>query len=320
MPGVEIAQADKQFTPAVTVVTVGSAVSFPNRDTVRHHVYSFSPAKTFELKLYIGTPANPVVFDKPGIAVLGCNIHDTMAAWVVVVDTPHHGLTAASGRVRLADVPPGSLPAAQLAPGLPPARRRWTRHCRCRRRCARPAAAGVQGVRDAMNPAMLAARRHGCPRASWRCRWRCCCWCRRRASGHPRQHRARRAAADAGARSANACGSGCSTRSRAATLTQGATLLAADYGFRARRWPRATDTMRSALENHGARIGAAMPPARHRPACRPSAPGPTRRGRRRPLRALAQRARQRPAAGGWSASPYQFVMVPLKAPLRSAGW
>jgi plastocyanin len=88
MSGVEIAQAQKQFQPRVTVVTVGTPVSFPNFDTVRHHVYSFSPIKTFELKLYAGVPREPVVFDKPGVAVLGCNIHDQMAGWVVVVDTP----------------------------------------------------------------------------------------------------------------------------------------------------------------------------------------------------------------------------------------
>ncbi|MBK9360375.1 MAG: methylamine utilization protein [Rubrivivax sp.] len=121
--GVAVEQAGKRFTQAVTVVTVGTAVSFPNRDTVRHHVYSFSPAKTFELKLYIGTPAHPVVFDQPGIAVLGCNIHDTMAAWVVIVETPHHGQTAANGRLRLADVPPGSYRLrawhADLPPGAP---------------------------------------------------------------------------------------------------------------------------------------------------------------------------------------------------------
>ena len=123
LPGVEIEQAAKRFTQRVSVVTVGTAVNFPNRDTVRHHVYSFSPAKSFELKLYIGTPASPVVFDKPGIAVLGCNIHDTMAAWVVIVETPHHGLTAANGRLRLAEVPPGSYRLrtwhAELPPGAP---------------------------------------------------------------------------------------------------------------------------------------------------------------------------------------------------------
>jgi len=108
LAGAEIAQADKQFQPAVSVVTVGTAVNFPNRDTVRHHVYSFSPAKRFEIKLYVGTPAQPVVFDQPGIAVLGCNIHDQMAAWVLIVDTPWYGRTGADGRFARADVPPGS--------------------------------------------------------------------------------------------------------------------------------------------------------------------------------------------------------------------
>ena len=69
--GTEMAQIHKQFEPRVLVVPVGTAVFFPNRDTVRHHVYSFSPAKTFELKLYAGIATNPVVFDKTGIAVLG---------------------------------------------------------------------------------------------------------------------------------------------------------------------------------------------------------------------------------------------------------
>jgi plastocyanin len=108
LPLAEIAQVDKQFVPAVSVVTVGTPVGFPNRDTVRHHVYSFSDIKRFELKLYVGTPEAPVIFDKPGIAVLGCNIHDNMAAWVVVVDTPWHGRTGSDGRWAAPDVPPGS--------------------------------------------------------------------------------------------------------------------------------------------------------------------------------------------------------------------
>jgi hypothetical protein len=104
----------------VSVVTVGTEVAFPNRDSVRHHVYSFSPAKTFELKLYAGKPANPVVFDKAGIAVLGCNIHDSMVAWVVVVETPHHGVADASGSLRLDNVPPGNYRLRSWHPGLPP--------------------------------------------------------------------------------------------------------------------------------------------------------------------------------------------------------
>jgi hypothetical protein len=75
---------------------------------VRHQVYSFSPTKTFELKLYSGVPAAPVLFDKAGIAVLGCNIHDQMVAWVIVVDTPLYARTSAAGTARLEGVPPGS--------------------------------------------------------------------------------------------------------------------------------------------------------------------------------------------------------------------
>ncbi len=123
LTGAEIAQQDKRFVPPVSVVTVGTAVAFPNRDTVRHHVYSFSPAKRFEIKLYVGTPAAPVVFDQPGIAVLGCNIHDQMNAFVVIVDTPWFGRTDEQGRWAGAQVPPGSYRLrawhASLPPGAP---------------------------------------------------------------------------------------------------------------------------------------------------------------------------------------------------------
>lgn len=108
-PGVQavIEQRARQFVPRVTVVQTGTPVHFPNHDTVRHHVYSFSPIKPFEIKLYVGTPAQPVVFDKPGTAVLGCNIHDQMVAWVHVVDTPWFAVTR-DGRARIAQVPAGA--------------------------------------------------------------------------------------------------------------------------------------------------------------------------------------------------------------------
>ncbi len=128
MPEAQIAQQKRQFAPRVTLITVGTAVNFPNFDTVRHHVYSFSQAKTFELKLYAGVPGQPVVFDKPGIAVLGCNIHDRMAAWVVVADTPWHAMSGADGAARIADAPPGayqlSVWHAGLAAGSAPLTRR----------------------------------------------------------------------------------------------------------------------------------------------------------------------------------------------------
>ncbi len=116
----EIEQRQRRFAPRVTVVTPGTPVQFPNRDTVRHHVYSFSPAKKFELKLYSGTPAQPVVFERAGIAVLGCNIHDNMVAWVVVADTPHQGLADASGVARIADAPAGRYTLRVWHPGLAP--------------------------------------------------------------------------------------------------------------------------------------------------------------------------------------------------------
>jgi plastocyanin len=108
LKGVEVSQINRQFDPQVRVVTVGTAVQFPNRDTVRHHVYSVSEAKRFERKLYVGTDAAPEVFDKPGIAVLGCNIHDNMVAWVVVLQTPYFGRSDKDGKLVLDNVPPGN--------------------------------------------------------------------------------------------------------------------------------------------------------------------------------------------------------------------
>jgi plastocyanin len=106
LAGAEIVQSERQFVPQVAVVTRGTAVMFPNLDTVRHHVYSLSPAKRFELKLYIGKPQAPVVFDQPGVAVLGCNIHDQMVGFVLIVDTPYHARTDAQGRAAI-DAPAG---------------------------------------------------------------------------------------------------------------------------------------------------------------------------------------------------------------------
>ena len=100
-------QVDKEFVPYVKVVVAGSAVSFPNKDDIRHQVYSFSPAKRFELPLYVGTPATPVVFDQAGVVTLGCNIHDWMAAYIYVADTPWFAITQADGKARLTGLPAG---------------------------------------------------------------------------------------------------------------------------------------------------------------------------------------------------------------------
>lgn len=119
LEGAAMAQAGKRFVPPLLVVTTGTEVDFPNRDTVRHHVYSFSPVKKFELKLYIGKPAQPVLFDQPGIAVLGCNIHDQMVGWIVVVDTPYFGRTDDKGQVLLDKLPAGNYRLRTWHAGLP---------------------------------------------------------------------------------------------------------------------------------------------------------------------------------------------------------
>lgn len=102
----KIDQRGLKFVPHVLAVQAGTAVSFPNSDQVRHHVYSFSPVRPFELRLYKDTPAEPVVFDQVGVATLGCNIHDWMIAYVVIVDTPYFATTGVDGEVRIA-LPPG---------------------------------------------------------------------------------------------------------------------------------------------------------------------------------------------------------------------
>ena len=113
-----IDQRDKQFIPYVTALQVGTSVWFANTDKIRHHVYSFSPAKKFELPLYAGVPAEPVVFDQPGFVTLGCNIHDWMIAYVAVLTTPyfagrHGGPGAPNERSRPVHMHRGLAPGAE---------------------------------------------------------------------------------------------------------------------------------------------------------------------------------------------------------------
>jgi plastocyanin len=99
--GVTISQERQQFTPYVTVVRKGTSIRFPNYDKIEHHVKSFSPAKEFEIKIYeSGTPP-PVVFDKPGVVVVYCLLHEWMRAYVLIVDTPYFSKTDASGAANL---------------------------------------------------------------------------------------------------------------------------------------------------------------------------------------------------------------------------
>ena len=100
-------QVGKEFLPHVLPIYVNSQVSFPNNDTIRHHVYSFSPAKKFELPLYSGTQAEPILFDKAGVIILGCNIHDWMLGYIYVSATPYFVRSDKAGKALLSDLPDG---------------------------------------------------------------------------------------------------------------------------------------------------------------------------------------------------------------------
>jgi plastocyanin len=101
-------QVHKQFVPAVLPITVGSEVRFPNNDQIHHHVYSFSRSKSFELPLYKGDAAPPVLFDKLGMVQIGCNIHDWMSAVILVLPTSYFAITDEDGHFILRGLPPGT--------------------------------------------------------------------------------------------------------------------------------------------------------------------------------------------------------------------
>jgi plastocyanin len=100
-------QVDKTFVPGLLPIVVGTRVRFPNHDQIQHHVYSFSRTKTFELPLYKGEDAGPVLFDKVGVVKIGCNIHDWMSGIIIVLPTPWFARTGEDGAFTIDDVPEG---------------------------------------------------------------------------------------------------------------------------------------------------------------------------------------------------------------------
>lgn len=129
-----VSQQNLQFHPFLTIIPVGADVSFPNLDPMKHHVYSFSPAKKFELKLFAKDQSRTVHFDKPGVVALGCNIHDQMSAFIIVTDSAWTARTNAQGMVAFSDAPnaPGRLvvwhpylraPGGQLQQAIGPVQR-----------------------------------------------------------------------------------------------------------------------------------------------------------------------------------------------------
>src|SRR5689334_5286419 len=100
-----VSQQNIQFHPFLSIVPVGADVSFPNLDNTKHHVYSFSAAKRFELKLFAKDQSRTVHFDKPGVVALGCNIHDQMSAFIFVTDSAWTARTNGQGVVTFSDAP-----------------------------------------------------------------------------------------------------------------------------------------------------------------------------------------------------------------------
>jgi plastocyanin len=112
-------QRDVQFAPHVLAVRTGTEISFPNSDHIRHQVYSFSTPKRFELRLYGGTPSDPVLFDKSGVVVLGCNVHDNMIGYVYVTDDGWFGVSNDKGSLSLDQVPAGHYAVTLWHPEAP---------------------------------------------------------------------------------------------------------------------------------------------------------------------------------------------------------
>ncbi len=113
----EMRQENTLFAPFVLPVRSGTRVSFPNFDEARHHVYSFSKAKRFELRLYGKDETNSIEFDQPGVVALGCNIHDNMLAYIYVTDAPIYAKTDADGRVVFSGLKNGRYDVAAWHPG-----------------------------------------------------------------------------------------------------------------------------------------------------------------------------------------------------------
>lgn len=100
-------QRHMQFVPNILVIQTGTGVEFPNSDQIQHQVYSFSPAKSFQLSLYAGRKYPPIIFDRPGLVTVGCNIHDSMIGYIYVTDSPYFGRSNQDGQLLLRGLPNG---------------------------------------------------------------------------------------------------------------------------------------------------------------------------------------------------------------------
>jgi len=112
-------QRGRKFLPQILVVSTGSSVTFPNSDQIRHHVYSFSKARQFDLKLYSSAQTPSVTFDVPGVVTLGCNIHDWMRGYIYVTGDPYFKTTNAEGHAKFFGLVAGRYRYTVWHPRLP---------------------------------------------------------------------------------------------------------------------------------------------------------------------------------------------------------
>jgi plastocyanin len=105
----QMAQKDMNFLPTLLPVQAGTRVEFPNLDDTFHNIFSYSPAKRFDLGRYRADerPVPSLVFDVPGLVVLRCDIHEHMRGLILVLATPYFVLTDTEGRYRLDGLPAG---------------------------------------------------------------------------------------------------------------------------------------------------------------------------------------------------------------------
>jgi plastocyanin len=106
-PMARLVQKNKQFLPHLLAITAGTTVEFPNRDPFFHDVFSIYHGRPFDLGLYESGTARKVVFTKPGVSFIFCNIHPEMSAVVLVLQTPYFAQTESDGHFHIAHLPPG---------------------------------------------------------------------------------------------------------------------------------------------------------------------------------------------------------------------
>ncbi|MCK0070588.1 hypothetical protein [Kordiimonas laminariae] len=148
----EMQQRNTLFAPFVLPVQTGTKVSFPNLDEFRHHVYSFSKTKRFQLKLYGKDESKEILFDNPGVVALGCNIHDNMLAFVYVTEAPIYQKTKANGTVSFEGLPAGQYKMEVWHPDLKDRKSVFTRMVAIEGDTSEAVELALRSVRKKQNP------------------------------------------------------------------------------------------------------------------------------------------------------------------------